>query len=51
MLPYDPGRDRVLLIEQFRPAPMARGDRNSWCIEVIAGRIDTTETQEQTARH
>jgi nudix-type nucleoside diphosphatase (YffH/AdpP family) len=50
VLPYDPGRDRVLLIEQFRPAPMARGDRNPWCIEVIAGRIDTTETPEQTAR-
>jgi nudix-type nucleoside diphosphatase (YffH/AdpP family) len=50
VLPYDPGRDRVLLIEQFRPAPMARGDRNPWCIEVIAGRVDAAETPEQTAR-
>ena len=50
VLPYDPVRDRVLLIEQFRPAPVARGDRNPWCIEAIAGRLDTDETPEQTAR-
>ena len=50
VLPYDPKRDRVLLIEQFRPAPFARGDRNPWCIEVVAGRVDTAETAEQTAR-
>ena len=50
VLPYDPERDRVLLIEQFRPAPLARGDRNPWCIEVIAGRIDAAESPELTAR-
>lgn len=50
LLPYDPARDRVLVIEQFRPAPLARGDRNPWCIEVIAGRIDSDETAEATAR-
>lgn len=50
ILPYDPIRDEVLLIEQFRPAPMARGDANPWCIEVVAGRIDQDETAEATAR-
>ena len=50
VLPYDPRRDEVLLIEQFRPAPWARGDRNPWCIEVVAGRLDKAETPEQTAR-
>jgi nudix-type nucleoside diphosphatase (YffH/AdpP family) len=50
VLPYDPLRDRVLLIEQFRPAPLARGDSNPWCIEVIAGRVDAAETPEGTAR-
>lgn len=50
LLPYDPRRDRVLLIEQFRPGPAARGDRNPWCIEVIAGRIDSAESPEATAR-
>lgn len=50
VLPYDPRLDRILLIEQFRPAPAARGDRNPWCIEAIAGRLVTGETPEQTAR-
>jgi nudix-type nucleoside diphosphatase (YffH/AdpP family) len=50
ILPYDPRRDRVLLIEQFRPGPAARGDANPWCIEVVAGRIDRNESAEQTAR-
>jgi nudix-type nucleoside diphosphatase (YffH/AdpP family) len=50
VLPYDPGRDRVLLIEQFRAAPFARGDRNPWCIEVVAGRVDRAESAADTAR-
>jgi nudix-type nucleoside diphosphatase (YffH/AdpP family) len=50
VLPYDARRDQVLLIEQFRPAPAARGDRNPWCIEVIAGRLDTDETPGETVR-
>lgn len=50
VLPYDPRRDRVLLIEQFRPAPFARGDRNPWCIEVVAGRVDRAEPAAETAR-
>lgn len=50
ILPYDPVRDRVLLIEQFRCGPMARGDANPWCIEVVAGRIDRDESLEDTAR-
>ncbi len=50
VLPYDPGRDRVLLIEQFRPAALARGDRSPWCVEVVAGRIDTDESAEATVR-
>ncbi len=50
VLPYDPVRDRVLLVEQFRPGPFARGDRNPWHLEPIAGRIDAGETPEQAAR-
>jgi len=50
VLPYDPVRDRVLLIEQFRPAPMARGDAQPWLLEAIAGRIDPGESPEQAAR-
>ena len=50
VLPYDPVRDRVLLIEQFRAGPFARGDANPWQLEAIAGRIDPGETAEDAAR-
>ena len=50
VLPYDPARDRVLLIEQMRAGPFARGDRNPWQLEAIAGRIDPGETPEHCAR-
>ena len=50
VLPYDRVRDRVLLIEQFRAGPFARGDANPWQLEAIAGRIDPGETPEDAAR-
>jgi len=50
VLPYDPGRGRVMLIEQFRIGPYARGDRCAWTLEAIAGRVDGGETPEQAAR-
>ncbi len=50
VLPYDPVRDRVLLVEQFRAGPYARGDNVPWQLEAIAGRIDPGETPEQAAR-
>ncbi len=50
VLPYDPRRDRVLVVEQFRFGPVVRGDANPWSLEPIAGRIDATETPEQTVR-
>lgn len=50
VLPYDPVRDRVLLIEQFRMGPMARGDAQPWLLEAIAGRVDPGETPQETAR-
>lgn len=50
LLPYDPVRDLVLLIEQFRAGPQARGDAAPWLIEAVAGRIDGGETPEEAAR-
>jgi len=50
VLPYDAVRDRVLVIDQFRTGPYARGDGQPWQIEVIAGRIDAGETPEAAAR-
>jgi ADP-ribose pyrophosphatase len=49
-LPYDPRRDAVLLITQWRAGPQARGDAHPWPVEVIAGRIDSDESAEATAR-
>lgn len=49
VLPYDPVRDRVMLVEQMRMGPVARGDRALWQFEPIAGRVDPGETPEQTA--
>jgi nudix-type nucleoside diphosphatase (YffH/AdpP family) len=50
VLPYDPMRDRVLLVEQFRAGAFGRGDPRPWQIEAIAGRIDPGETPEAAAR-
>ncbi|MGL6208433.1 MAG: NUDIX domain-containing protein, partial [Paracoccaceae bacterium] len=50
VLPYDRFRDRVLVIEQFRAGPFARGDGNPWSLEAIAGRIDPGEGPEDCAR-
>jgi nudix-type nucleoside diphosphatase (YffH/AdpP family) len=50
VLPYDPVRDRVLLVEQFRAGPLGRGDPLPWQLEAIAGRIDPGETPEEAAR-
>lgn len=48
VLPYDPMRDNVVLIEQFRIGPYARGDA-PWQLEIIAGIIQPGETPQQVA--
>lgn len=50
VLPYDPRRDRVLLVEQFRMGPFGRGDPRPWMLEPVAGRIDAGEMPEAAAR-
>ena len=50
VLPWDPVRDRVLVIEQFRPGPYLRGDPEPWLLEPVAGRVDPGETPEGAAR-
>lgn len=49
VLPYDPVRDRVLLVEQFRMGPYGRGDPLPWVLEPVAGRLDAGEGPEETA--
>lgn len=49
VLPYDPLRDEVVLIEQFRVGAHAAGWM-PWQLEVVAGIIDKGETAEEVAR-
>ena len=49
VLPYDPVRDCVLLVEQFRIGVYARGAQKPWVMEPVAGHLDVGETPEQAA--
>ncbi len=49
VLPYDPVRDRVLLVEQIRVGPLGRRDPETWQLEPIAGRLDAGETPQEAA--
>ena len=49
VLPYDPRTDQILVLEQFRMAPFARGDKNPWLYEPVAGMIDLGETPQDCA--
>jgi ADP-ribose pyrophosphatase len=48
VLPYDPQRDEVVLIEQFRVGAMGKS-ASPWLLELVAGLIDTDEQPEQVA--
>ncbi|MGE8410897.1 MAG: NUDIX domain-containing protein [Pseudomonas sp.] len=49
LLPYDPQRDEVVLIEQFRVGAMGKA-ATPWLVELVAGLIDKDEQPEQVAR-
>ncbi len=49
VLPYDPQRDTVLLVEQFRPPVFLIDDPDPWMWEPVAGMIDPGETPEAAA--
>jgi ADP-ribose pyrophosphatase len=48
VLPFDPVRRRVVLIEQFRAGALANDD-GPWLIECVAGVIESGESEEQVA--
>ena len=48
VLPYDPQRDEVVLIEQFRVGAMGKS-ASPWLLELVAGLIDTDEQPEEVA--
>jgi len=49
LLPYDPVRGEVVLIEQFRPGAFTAGIE-PWLVEIVAGIIEDGETAEGVAR-
>ena len=57
VLPYDPDRDEVVLIEQFRPGAYAAlasewfdDGASPWLVECVAGIIDKGENPDDVAR-
>lgn len=49
VLPYDPQRDCVVMIEQFRVGALDKS-HNPWLLELVAGLIDKDEEPEDVAR-
>ena len=45
VLPYDPIREQVVMIEQFRPGAIGHAD-GAWLWEIVAGILETGETPE-----
>ena len=48
LLPYDPERRKVVLIEQFRAGAIG-DEKTPWLLECVAGVIEEGETEEQVA--
>lgn len=49
VLPYDPARDQVVLIEQFRVGAMSISS-GPWLLEIVAGIIEANEAAEEVVK-
>lgn len=49
VLPYDPVRDCVVLVRQFRTGAVD-SQKQPWLVEIVAGLVDEGERVEETAR-
>ncbi|MDR3490560.1 MAG: NUDIX domain-containing protein [Gammaproteobacteria bacterium] len=49
VLPYDPVRDEIILIEQFRPGAIFH-EHNPWLIEIVAGILDSEQDSNDVAK-
>ena len=49
LLPYDPIKKEIILIQQFRAGVLSRYDKN-YLLEIVAGIIDEGENPEEAAR-
>jgi ADP-ribose pyrophosphatase len=50
VIPYDPVRDMVVLIEQFRGGLFAADDPYPWSTEIVAGIVEPGESPDEMAR-
>jgi ADP-ribose pyrophosphatase len=48
VIPYDPVKDQIVLIEQFRAGAL-QGNDSPWLLEFIAGMFDDNENPEEVA--
>ena len=49
VLPYDPYRDEVVLVEQFRVGALDEQNGSPWLIEIVAGLVEEGEDYEHVA--
>ncbi len=49
VLLYDPIRDEVVIIEQFRVGALQLPEEQAWLLEIVAGAIEDGETAEEVA--
>jgi ADP-ribose pyrophosphatase len=51
VLLYDPNRDEVIIIEQFRAGAILKSNQEeAWLLEIVAGAMEAGETAEAVAR-
>lgn len=50
VLLYDPERDAVLMVEQFRVGCLDDGQNGPWALELVAGILDSDESETEVAR-
>ncbi|MGY0218457.1 NUDIX domain-containing protein [Endozoicomonadaceae bacterium StTr2] len=50
VLLFDPEKQQVVMVEQFRPGAMAADDPSPWLLEVVAGLVEPGESVEDVAR-
>nr|WP_241971775.1 ADP-ribose diphosphatase [Aliidiomarina sanyensis] len=48
VIPYDPQRDAIVMLEQFRVGAIATSE-TPWLLELVAGMVDPGETKEEVA--
>ena len=49
VLLYDPVRDEVVILEQFRVGAMVNHPQRAWLLEIVAGGIEVGETASEVA--